>query len=128
MEGWIKISQKKLKLTHDWNAAISALGLTNASADNMNARTLYIENATWNVPENTYLQVGQGTVIVVGANGHITIPASATIKFTGNSSYNCQLIVLPTGSITGEGTLEFSNGSLTGKYDYNAGTINVGKT
>ncbi len=126
MDGWIKISQKKLKLTHDWNAAISALGLTDTD-NNKGARTLYIENATWNVPENTYLQVGQGTVIVVGANGHITIPASATIKFTGNSNYNCQLIVLPTGSITGEGTLEFSNGSLTGKYDYNAGTINVGK-
>lgn len=127
MGGWIKVSQKKLKLTHDWNAAISALGLTDASEDNKNARTLYIENATWTLPENTYLQVGQGTVIVVGANGHIVIPASATVKFTGNANYNCQLIVLPTGSITGEGTLEFSNGSLAGKYDYNAGTIDVGK-
>jgi len=126
MQGWVKVSQKKLKMTHDWNGAIPALGLTNNAYGGNDARTLYIEGAKWTVPSGQ-ATLGQGSVVVVGANAEINIPEGVTLNTSGDANYNCQIIVLPTGKITGKGKISFNNGSKTGKYDYNGGTIGVGR-
>ena len=116
-------SYKKLMMSSDWNKKIAALGNTNSNQGNF-ARTLYIkEGATWTVTSDQPT-LGQGSVIVVA--GEINIPSGVTLNTSGDPTYNCQIIVLPSGKITGAGKLSFNNGSLTGKYDYIGGTIDVG--
>ena len=116
-------SYKKLMMSSDWNKKIAALGNTNSNQGNF-ARTLYIkEGATWTVTSDQPT-LGQGSVIVVA--GEINIPSGVTLNTSGDPTYNCQIIVLPNGKITGGGKLSFNNGSLTGKYDYIGGTVDVG--
>ena len=118
------ISQKKLIMSSDWSAKIAALGLTDSQYQGNYARTLYIDkDATWTVSSDQPT-LGQGTVVVVA--GEIVIPTGVTLNTSGDPTYNCQIIVLPNGKITGGGKLSFNNGSLTGKYDYIGGTVDVG--
>lgn len=90
------------------------------ASENEYARTLYVDG-TWNVTSNDQRLGGQG-LIVVGNGGKINIAEGAHLQ----SDNFGRIVVLPGGSIEGKGTLSFHNGSGS-SFDYNAGTINVGK-
>ena len=64
--------------------------------------------------------------LIVGNGGVVNIASGATLLSNANqgSGYVGEIHVMAGGTITGDGKLEFSNG--TNSYNYNGGTIDVG--
>lgn len=103
----------KIGAGNTWNGPI------NVSASELGlGRTIYVDG-TWNLSGESRL--GGTGLIVVHAGGEIVIPAGSTLR-TDNAG---RLVVLPGGKVTGEGLVEFANGSGA-SYQYNGGTMNIG--
>ena len=100
------------KVSSDYTGFIPSLGTY------LN-KSVYV-TATWTLSFNQ--RVSAGNVIVVGEGGTINIPKEYTLTTSPFSSEGAGLIyVLPGGTITGDGTVEFTTNE--GTYSYNGGTI-----
>lgn len=112
----------KYKITGTWSKNIDKLG--------SNSRTVYV-SGTWNIPNGSgtgenpinIAQANAGSVIVVANGGTINIPKNAELILANQA----RLVVMPGGTVQGEGTLHVTNGNGDGLENYNGGTINVGK-
>ncbi len=110
------------KITGTWNGGINVAaseGLTDGNPSN--AERTIVVTGTWNISEDQKIG-GLGRVIVANG-GTINISSGKTLS----SVNEAQLVVLSGGSITGEGAIEFCNGTSSELNSYNGGTINVGK-
>lgn len=78
---------------------------------------------TWTLSEEQ--RTNGGSVIVVGPTGTINVPAGVMLSTNANNGQGStgMIYVEPGGKITGDGELQFSNGTQT--YSYNAGEITV---
>ncbi len=85
-------------------------------------QSVYVEG-TWNVPADQ--RCNGGSVIVVGPKGVINIPAGHMLSTNANNEAGTtgMIYIQKGGKITGDGQLQFSNGTET--YSYNAGIITV---
>ena len=111
------------KITGEWTGQINVIetsGITDG-VKNGYARTVVV-TGTWNLSW-TEQKVGALGRIVVANGGTINVGDGATLK----SVNEAQIVVLPGGKITGDGAIEFSNGTSTELQSYNGGTISVGK-
>lgn len=111
----------KFKITNEWNDLIDVLG--------RRATSIYV-SGTWNLPngQDQYnlktAQANAGSVIIVDNQGTINIPKNAKLILANQA----RLVVMPGGKITGEGTIEVTNGTdhLNALDNYNIGEISVG--
>jgi hypothetical protein len=101
------LDAEKLKITGNCTKNIAILG--------WKATSLYI-SGTWTLPADQAWG-GQATIIVANG-GKINIPAGRTL----NSPSSGKLIVMPGGTISGEGNLTFSTSIAT---SYNGGDIST---
>ena len=100
------------KVSSDYTGFVASLGTY------LN-KSVYV-TATWTLSFNQ--RVSGGNVIVVGDGGTINIPKGFTLTTSPFSSEGAGYIyVLPGGTITGEGTVEFTTDE--GTFSYNGGTI-----
>ena len=108
-------SEKHLKITGNYSGGITRI----QSYDN---QSVYV-TGTWEVPADQ--RCTGGSVIVVGDGGVINIPANHKLSTNANNNAGTtgMIYVMPGGKITGDGELQFSNGTET--YSYNAGVITV---
>ncbi len=85
-------------------------------------QSVYVQG-TWNVSEDQ--RCNGGSVIVVGDGGVINVPAGHMLSTNANNETGTtgMIYVMAGGKITGDGQLQFSNGTET--YSYNAGVITV---
>ncbi|MBQ3699368.1 MAG: hypothetical protein II886_05605, partial [Prevotella sp.] len=112
----------KFKITGTWDGDINVVateGLTDGVANNCE-RTVVV-TGTWNLTEDQ--RVGGKGRIIVANGGTINISSGATLE----SVNEAQIVVLAGGQISGEGSIEFCNGTDSDLLSGNWGTINVGK-
>ena len=81
-------------------------------------RSLYV-TGTWTLTFDQ--RIANGNAVVVGDGGKIVIPKG--FKLTTATENPGVIYVLPGGEITGEGTVEFTDGAST--FSYNSGTIST---
>lgn len=109
------------KITDTWDGGINVVateGYTNGVANGYE-RTVVV-TGTWNLSAEQ--KVGALGRIIVANGGTINVGEGATLS----SVNGAQIVVLPGGTITGEGTVAFNNGTSTELLSYNGGTIDVG--
>lgn len=108
-------SEKHLKITGNYSGAIARI-------QSYANQSVYV-TGTWEVPADQ--RCTGGSVIVVGDGGVINIPANHKLSTNANNNAGTtgMIYVMPGGKITGDGELQFSNGTET--YSYNAGVITV---
>lgn len=107
------------KITGTWDGGISVAG-SEGNQYPGTERTIVV-TGTWNLTENQ--RIGSLGRVIVADGGTINISSGKTLS----SVNEAQLVVLSGGSITGEGAIEFCNGTSSELNSYNGGTINVGK-
>ena len=85
--------------------------------------SVYVQG-TLNITEEQ--RVNGGCVFIVGPKGTVNISSGTQLVTNANNEANTvgSFYVYPEGIVTGDGTLQFANG--TGSYNYNGGTIDVG--
>ena len=113
---------RNFKITGTWDGSINVVaseGYTNG-VKNGYERTVVV-TGTWNMTAEQ--RVGSLGRIIVANGGKINLAAGSNL----NSVNGAQIVVLPGGEITGEGTVAFHNGTSTELLSYNGGTIDVGK-
>ena len=124
---WVNITAEPLfvtnfKITGTWNGSISVVA-TEGYYDNgersYNERTVVV-TGTWNLSSEQ--RVGGRGRIIVANGGTLNVGDGATL----NSVNEAQIVVLPGGKITGNGTVAFNNGTSAELVSYNGGEINVG--
>jgi len=108
-------SEKHLKITGTYTGGIARI-------QSYANQSVYV-TGTWNVPEDQ--RCTGASAIVVGEGGVINIPAGHKLSTNANNEEGTtgMIYVMPGGKITGDGELQFSNGTET--YSYNAGVITV---
>ena len=108
-------SPVKLKISNVYNGTIARI---QSYAD----QSVYV-TGTWGINEEQ--RVTGGSVVVVGPTGTINIGSKGKLVTNANNEAGTtgMIYVMPGGKITGEGTLEFANGTET--FCHNAGTIDV---
>lgn len=124
---WVNIKAEpsyvsNFKITGTWNGPISVVaseGLNGTTKTN-SERTVVV-TGKWNLTESQ--RVGSLGRIIVANGGEIVVSSEKTL----NSVNEAQIVVLPGGKITGDGAIEFSNGTSSELISYNGGTIDVGK-
>ena len=113
---------RNFKITGTWDGSINVVaseGYTNG-VKNGYERTVVV-TGTWNLSAEQ--KVGSLGRIIVANGGTINVGEGATLS----SVNEAQIVVLPGGTITGEGAVAFHNGTSTELLSYNGGTIDVGK-
>ena len=113
---------RNFKITGTWDGSINVVateGYTDG-VKNGYERTVVV-TGTWNLTAEQ--RVGSLGRIIVANGGKINLAAGSNL----NSVNGAQIVVLPGGEITGEGTVAFNNGTSTELLSYNGGTIDVGK-
>ena len=112
------------------NTFSDPIKLIQASDPNSNDIVSVYVLGTLNISTEQRINGGYGGnyVFIVGDGGVVNIAAGAKLSSNANNNANPQttgmIHVLAGGTIQGDGTLEFSNG--TNGYGYNGGTIDVG--
>ncbi|MCI6081590.1 MAG: hypothetical protein MR724_08565 [Prevotella sp.] len=122
--GWVADPTfvRNFKITGTWDGSINVVateGYTDG-VKNGYERTVVV-TGTWNLTAEQ--RVGSLGRIIVANGGKINLAAGSNL----NSVNGAQIVVLPGGEITGEGTVAFNNGTSTELLSYNGGTIDVGK-
>lgn len=111
------------KITGTWNGSINVVA-TEGYYDNgdrsYNERTVVV-TGTWNLSWTEQRVGGRGRIIVANG-GTLNVGDGANL----NSVNEAQIVVLPGGKITGNGTVAFNNGTSAELVSYNGGEINVG--
>ena len=110
------------KITGTWNKAINVVateGLTDG-VPNHCERTVVV-TGTWNLSDNNQ-RVGSRGLIIVANGGTLNIPSGRQLELVNQS----RLVVMPGGTVSGDGQILVTNGNEAGYENYNGGTINVG--
>ena len=113
---------RNFKITGTWDGGINVVateGYTDGVANGYE-RTVVV-TGTWNL-NSTEQKVGALGRIIVADGGTINVGDGATLS----SVNEAQIVVLPGGKITGNGTVAFNNGTSAELVSYNGGEINVG--
>ena len=121
--GWVPDPNyvRNFKITDTWNGPIKVVeseGLNGTTKTN-SERTVVVKGK-WNLTEDQ--KVGSLGRIIVADGGEIVVSSGKTLS----SVNEAQIVVLPGGKITGDGAIEFSNGTSSELISYNGGTIDVG--
>ena len=121
--GWVPDPNyvRNFKITDTWNGPINVVeseGLNGTTKTN-SERTVVVKGK-WNLTEDQ--KVGSLGRIIVADGGEIVVSSGKTLS----SVNEAQIVVLPGGKITGDGAIEFSNGTSSELISYNGGTIDVG--
>ena len=121
--GWVADPNyvRNFKITGTWDGSISVVaseGLNGTTKTN-SERTVVV-TGKWNLTEDQ--RVGSLGRIIVANGGEIVVSSGKTLS----SVNEAQIVVLPGGKITGEGTVAFQNGTSSDLVSYNGGTIDVG--
>jgi hypothetical protein len=82
------------------------------------ARTVVV-TGTWTIPENQ--RMGSGSLIVIANGGKVIVSSGKQLQTVNHA----RIVVLPGGELTGDGSVEVSNGNGTDDQNYNGGTISV---
>jgi len=108
-------SPVNLKISNVYNGTIARI-------QSYAGQSVYV-TGTWGINEEQ--RVTGGSVVVVGPTGTINIGSKGKLVTNANNEAGTtgMIYVMPGGKITGEGTLEFANGTET--FAHNAGTIDV---
>lgn len=108
-------SPVKLKISNVYNGTIARI-------QSYAGQSVYV-TGTWGINEEQ--RVTGGSVVVVGPTGTINIGSKGKLVTNANNEAGTtgMIYVMPGGKITGEGTLEFANGTET--FCHNDGTIDV---
>ena len=122
--GWVADQTfiRNFKITGRWDGGINVVateGYTDGVANGYE-RTVVV-TGTWNLSW-TEQKVGARGRIIVADGGTINVGDGATLS----SVNEAQIVVLPGGKITGNGTVAFNNGTSAELVSYNGGEINVG--
>ena len=110
------------KITGTWDKAINVVateGLTNG-VPNHCERTVVV-TGTWNLNDNNQ-RVGSRGLIIVANGGKLNIPKDRQLELVNQA----RLVVMPGGTVSGDGQILVTNGNEAGYENYNGGTINVG--
>ena len=84
------------------------------------ARTVVV-TGTWTIPENQ--RMGSGSLIVIANGGKVIVSSGKQLQTVNHA----RIVVLPGGELTGDGSVEVSNGNGTDDQNYNGGTVSVKK-
>ena len=108
-------SPVKLKISNVYNGTIARI-------QSYAGQSVYV-TGTWGINEEQ--RVTGGSVVVVGPTGTINIGSKGKLVTNANNEAGTtgMIYVMPGGKITGEGELEFANGTET--FCHNDGTIDV---
>jgi hypothetical protein len=108
-------SEKHFRITQTYNGLINRLS-------QFSKQSVYV-TGTWNLTFDQ--RVTHGNTIIVGSGGKIVVPKGfkLTTRSTSSDVANGIIYVMEGGEITGEGSLELTNGS--NDYCYNSGTISI---
>ena len=112
---------RNFKITGTWNGPINVVeseGLNGTTKTN-SERTVVVKGK-WNLTEDQ--KVGSLGRIIVADGGEIVVSSGKTLS----SVNEAQIVVLPGGKITGDGTVAFHNGTSSDLVSYNGGTFDVG--
>lgn len=122
--GWVSDPTfvRNFKITGTWDGSINVVAIEGYTDGVKNGyeRTVVV-TGTWNLSAEQ--KVGSLGRIIVANGGTINVGEGATLS----SVNEAQIVVLPGGKITGDGAIEFSNGTSSELISYNGGTIDVGK-
>ena len=121
--GWVPDPNyvRNFKITDTWNGPINVVeseGLNGTTKTN-SERTVVVKGK-WNLTEDQ--KVGSLGRIIVADGGEIVVSSGKTLS----SVNEAQIVVLPGGKITGDGTVAFHNGTSSDLVSYNGGTFDVG--
>lgn len=121
--GWVPDPNyvRNFKITDTWNGPIKVVeseGLNGTTKTN-SERTVVVKGK-WNLTEDQ--KVGSLGRIIVADGGEIVVSSGKTLS----SVNEAQIVVLPGGKITGDGTVAFHNGTSSDLVSYNGGTFDVG--
>ena len=121
--GWVPDPSyvRNFKITDTWNGPINVVeseGLNGTTKTN-SERTVVVKGK-WNLTEDQ--KVGSLGRIIVADGGEIVVSSGKTLS----SVNEAQIVVLPGGKITGDGTVAFHNGTSSDLVSYNGGTFDVG--
>lgn len=122
--GWVADPNyvRNFKIAGTWNGGINVVASEGYNgAEKTNAERTVVVTGKWNLNDNQ--RVGSLGRIIVADGGEINISSGKNLS----SANQAQIVVLPGGKITGDGAIEFSNGTSNELPSYNGGTISVGK-
>lgn len=110
----------KFKIT-DYDGYIKVAGdegITDGGTLSHSERTIVV-TGTWNITEDQ--RIGSLGKIIIANGGTVNVASQKTLNMVNQA----QLVVLPGGTLTGEGKVEVNNGNETGRENYNGGTVSV---
>ena len=111
----------KFKITDDYEGYIDVAGsegITDGGTLSNSERTIVV-TGTWNITEDQ--RIGSLGKIIISDGGTVNVASGKTLNMVNQA----QLVVLPGGTLTGEGKVEVNNGNETGRENYNGGTVSV---
>lgn len=112
---------RNFKITGTWTGNIRVVASEGyIDSNRSNAERTVVVTGKWNLTESQVVG-GLGRIIVANG-GEINVASGKTLS----SVNEAQIVVLPGGKITGEGTVAFHNGTSEELISYNGGEINVG--
>lgn len=83
-------------------------------------RTIVV-TGTWNINDGEGQRIGSLGKIIIANGGTVNVASGKKLSMVNQA----RLVVLPGGTLTGDGMVEVSNGNDTGSENYNGGTIDV---
>lgn len=105
------------KITGTWNGGISVAGSEGDQTPGCE-RTIVVKG-TWNVTEDQ--RIGSRGKIIIANGGTVNVASGKTLNMVNQA----RLVVLPGGTLTGDGKVEVNNGNAEGLENYNGGTVSV---
>ena len=105
------------KITGTWDGGIGV-----AASEGMQTpgceRTIVV-TGTWNITENQ--RIGSLGKIIIANGGTVNVKSGVMLNMVNQA----RLVVLPGGTLTGEGSIEVNNGNAEGLENYNGGVVSI---
>ena len=130
VSNWLNISQMpqkgaygageyvtNFKITGTWTGGISVAASEGSQTPGCE-RTIVVKG-TWNITEDQ--KIGSLGKIVIANGGTVNVASGKMLSMVNQA----RLVILPGGTLTGEGKVEVSNGNASGFENYNGGTVSV---
>lgn len=123
---WLTYNQdetyvRNFKITGTYDGLITVAGsegITDGGTLSHSERTIVV-TGIWNITEDQ--RIGSLGKIIIANGGKVNVASGKTLNMVNQA----QLVVLPGGTLTGEGKVEVNNGNESGRENYNGGTVSV---
>lgn len=123
---WLTYNQdetyvRNFKITGTYDGLIivaGSEGITDGGTLSHSERTIVV-TGIWNITEDQ--RIGSLGKIIIANGGKVNVASGKTLNMVNQA----QLVVLPGGTLTGEGKVEVNNGNESGRENYNGGTVSV---